>query len=85
MRSMHLKDYFFSLPMDQRKSLAQRSDTTYAHLKNVAYGGKECGIQLAVALERETRRAVTRQELRPNDWQQIWPELVKRRTRRVSQ
>lgn len=80
---MDLKDYFFSLPVDQRKSLAERSNTTYAHLKNVAYGGKECGIPLAVALERETRRAVTREELRPDDWPEIWPELAKRR--RVTQ
>lgn len=80
---MDLKTYFFALPMDQRKSLAERSGTTYAHLKNVAYGDKTCGIALAVALELETRKSVTRQELRPDDWQQHWPELAKRR--RVTQ
>jgi len=29
-----------------------------------------------VALEHATGGAVTRQELRPADWQQIWPELA---------
>jgi DNA-binding transcriptional regulator YdaS (Cro superfamily) len=29
-----------------------------------------------VAIERATGGAVTRRELRPDDWQQIWPELA---------
>lgn len=29
-----------------------------------------------VAIERATGGAVTRQMLRPNDWQAIWPELA---------
>ena len=28
------------------------------------------------AIERVVGRAVTRQDLRPSDWQRIWPELV---------
>lgn len=32
-----------------------------------------------VALERESKKAITRPELRPNDWQDIWPELADRR------
>lgn len=29
-----------------------------------------------VAIEQATAGAVTRKDLRPNDWQQIWPELA---------
>lgn len=29
-----------------------------------------------VAIERATNGAVTRRDLRPDDWQKIWPELV---------
>lgn len=29
-----------------------------------------------VAIERATNGAVTRQDLRPDDWREIWPELV---------
>lgn len=75
---MELKPYFFGLSVEARKELAGRCGTTLAHLKNVAYGDKNCGVQLAVALERETNRSVTRQELR-EDWADIWPELSKRR------
>ncbi len=32
--------------------------------------------RLCVAIEQVTRGAVTRQELHPNDWQSLWPELA---------
>lgn len=31
---------------------------------------------LCARIERVTKGAVTRQQLRPDDWQEIWPELV---------
>jgi DNA-binding transcriptional regulator YdaS (Cro superfamily) len=33
-----------------------------------------------VLIERATGGKVTRQRLRPDDWQAIWPELAKRKT-----
>lgn len=30
-----------------------------------------------VAIERETKGKVTRRDLRPDDWELIWPELAK--------
>lgn len=33
-------------------------------------------IEKCVAIERMTRGAVTRRDLRPQDWQNIWPELA---------
>lgn len=41
------------------------------------YGHKSPSIKTAVAIELFTDGQVTRQELFPNDWRQIWPELVK--------
>ena len=35
-------------------------------------------IRMAVALERATGGAVSRRDLRPEDWAQIWPELADR-------
>lgn len=35
-------------------------------------------IEHCVAIEKATKGAVTRKDLRPNDWQAIWPELVKK-------
>ncbi|MFS2112714.1 transcriptional regulator [Herbaspirillum frisingense] len=31
---------------------------------------------LCARIERVTKGAITRQHLRPDDWQEIWPELV---------
>lgn len=56
--------------------MAARCGTTLGHLTNVSYGYKECGPALAVAIEMDTRRVVTRKELRQHDWHLIWPELA---------
>jgi DNA-binding transcriptional regulator YdaS (Cro superfamily) len=39
---------------------------------------KERGVPIerCVAIEQATGGVVTRRELRPNDWQSIWPELM---------
>ena len=36
---------------------------------------RQVPIERAVLIERHTDGAVTRQELRPDDWRDIWPEL----------
>ena len=41
-----------------------------------ATGVQEVPIIRCVEIEKMTKGAVTRQRLRPNDWEQIWPELV---------
>lgn len=39
-------------------------------------GRRSVPINKCAAIERATNRAVTRKELRPDDWQDIWPELA---------
>jgi DNA-binding transcriptional regulator YdaS (Cro superfamily) len=34
-------------------------------------------VELCSGIEKATSGEVTRKELRPDDWQEIWPELVK--------
>lgn len=41
-------------------------------------GKKSVPVPRCAAIERLTGGAVTRQELRPNDWSDIWPELAQR-------
>lgn len=73
---MDLKTYFFSLEPDGREDFATRCGTTRGHLQNVAYGYREPSTELAVAIERESSRAVTRQELFPVSYGAKWPELA---------
>lgn len=68
--------------MADRRDLAARCETAPGHLSNVGYGYKPCGVALAVALERETKGAVTRRECRPDDWSVWWPDLAKTQLKR---
>lgn len=73
---MDLKTYVAELPAEQRELFAVNSGTTIGHLRNVMYGFKTCATDLAVAIEANSGRQVTRRELRPLDWWLHWPELV---------
>lgn len=74
---MDLKTYLNSLPAAERSAFADRCSTTLGHLKNVMYGIKSCATDLAVLIERESGKQVTRQDLR-SDWANHWPELAER-------
>lgn len=54
----------------------KRTRTTRGYLRQIAYGNKTASAELAARLEKETCGAVTRKQLRPDDWRVIWPELV---------
>lgn len=73
---MKLSAYLRPLDTTARTAFACAVGTTYLHLRNVAFSGKSCGVPLAVAIERETKGAVRRWDLRPADWHLIWPDLL---------
>ncbi|MGY2199055.1 hypothetical protein [Pseudomonas gingeri] len=54
----------------------ERTGTSRGYLKQIAYGNKQASAALAVSLERESEGALSRQSLRPTDWNLIWPELA---------
>ncbi|MHC8321229.1 YdaS family helix-turn-helix protein [Pseudomonas sp. GB2N2] len=66
---MTLLDLIRSLEPSQLDSLAERSGTSVGNLKQIAYGYRMAGPGLAINLDRESGRAVTCEELRPDiDW-----------------
>ncbi|WP_430445513.1 MAG: transcriptional regulator [Pseudomonas piscis] len=66
---MSLHTYMKSLDKLQVEDLASRCKTTMGQLKQIAYGNRRASGGLAVNLERETKGAVTCEELRPDiDW-----------------
>lgn len=71
---MDLKTFIFSLPIEEREAFAKKCGTSRWHLQNAAYG-KPINAKLAVAIERESKRQVTRQEMFPDSFKSIWPEL----------
>ncbi|SCW88892.1 MULTISPECIES: hypothetical protein [unclassified Pseudomonas] len=50
--------------------------TSRAYLRLIAYGHKTASAEIAARTESVTGGRVTRKALRPDDWQQIWPELA---------
>lgn len=72
---MSLKTYLSDLDPQGREAFAQACDTTLGHLRNVMYGCRPCAPKLAAAIERQSGRKILRQELLPDDWREIWPEL----------
>ena len=74
---MELKLYLKSLADEAaREGFAAKCGTTVGHLRNVSYGLRPAAPELCVAIEQATGGAVTRRDLRPDDWHRIWPELV---------
>lgn len=78
---MRLKDFINALDQSDREAFAGRVGSSIKHLQNVMYGFRPCATDLAVSIERESKRAVTRPELR-DDWRDHWPELARKLDRK---
>ena len=76
---MELKTHFFGLSKEGRTAFAMACGTSVGHMRNVAYGYKQPAAELAVAIERESGKRVTRQGLYPDSYGSIWPELVEQK------
>jgi DNA-binding transcriptional regulator YdaS (Cro superfamily) len=74
-----LKSFIAAIPLSERQCFAERCGTTLAFLRNIVYGQRIAGEKLSVAIERESGGVVTRLDLRPDDWHEIWPELETRK------
>ena len=73
---MELRKHLSALSPEDRERFAQSCGTTSGHLRNVMYGYRHCSPELAADIERASAGVVTRREMRPSDWQRIWPELA---------
>lgn len=73
---MELRTYLNGLPPDEQASFATHCGTSVGYMRKAISTGQRLGADLCVAIERESKKAVTRQELRPDDWQKFWPELA---------
>ena len=57
-------------------ALAKSIGVPPSFVSKMVSGEKAVPIERCVPIERVTNGAVTRQDLRPDDWQDIWPELA---------
>ena len=55
---------------------ATKCGTSIGYLRKAISKGSLLSPALCVLIEKNSDMKVTRKDLRPNDWQDIWPELV---------
>ncbi|WP_081262281.1 transcriptional regulator [Ralstonia solanacearum] len=73
---MTLSDYLKSQPRGAVLALAKAIGANAPDVSSWSSGRRSAPIIHCVAIERITDGAVTRKELRPDDWYLIWPELA---------
>lgn len=72
---MKLLDYL-SAERGRQSALAKTLGVHAPDLSRWASGARPVPLEHCAAIERATGGAVTRRDLRPDDWHLIWPELV---------
>lgn len=68
----------------ERLELANVLGVAEQYLYQVFTGRRSASPELSVSIEQATKGAVTRKELRPDDWHLIWPELSKPKRKQVA-
>ena len=71
MNNKTFADIWFSLGPDQKKALAERAGTSVDHLRQVAGGHRNIGVDLGARLKRADRRMTDAV---------LWPKLYGRTT-----
>ena len=72
---MDIREYFTKHPGSQL-ALAKLLTVTPGFVNHLAMGRRPVPIKYCLQIERYTEGKVTRRDLRPNDFAQIWPELA---------
>lgn len=70
---MNLKNY---LANTTQSAFAEKVGVSPGMIHQWANGIRPVSAEQCVVIERVTGGTVTRQELRPDDWHLIWPELL---------
>ena len=72
---MDIREYFTKHPGSQL-ALAKLLNVTPGFVNHLVMGRRPVPIKYCLQIERYTGGKVTRRDLRPNDFAQIWPELA---------
>lgn len=79
---MNTPEYLNSLSQFDRSAFAARCETSENYLRKASSCGQLLREKLCSMIEKESGGAVTRKELRPDDWFVIWPELCVKPSKR---
>ncbi len=70
-----LRNYLNSYSTNEQVAFALICNTTIGYLRKAISVGELLKPATCVLIEQHTKVQVTRKDLRPNDWESIWPEL----------
>ena len=73
---MNAHSLFSWTKLHGQKNLALLIDESPTFVNEMVHGRRPVPPRIAVKIEKATGGAVTRKELRKDDWQDYWPELV---------
>lgn len=73
---MDLKNYITTSARGEAKRLASCLAVSRSYLSQMASGVTAINPERCVKIELATKGAVSRKDLRPDDWMHIWPELA---------
>ena len=76
MRAMKLSDYLASQGRGAKSRLAAQVGGHASDVSAWLAGNRPVPVHRCAAIESATGGAVTRRDLRPDDWHLIWPELA---------
>ncbi|MGS4233799.1 transcriptional regulator [Serratia marcescens] len=71
-----LQLYLNSLGIEQQKAFAGQCNTSVGYLRKAISNKQKLGAALSVRIESNSGGQVSRKDLHPNDWFEIWPELT---------
>lgn len=72
---MNLKTYLAEMSRGGPSAFAASIGVSLSYLSQLASGAASVSPARCVEIEQITNGAVSRRELRPDDWRLIWPEL----------
>lgn len=73
---MKLHDFLTNEGWGSATALARAINAHAPDILRWASYERPCPVRRAIQIERATQGQVTRKDLRPDDWHEIWPELA---------
>lgn len=71
-----LLNFLNSLSQEDRFAFCKKANTSENYIRKAVCTKSNLGIKLCSKIEQATNGQVTRRDLRPDDWHEIWPELA---------
>lgn len=60
----------------RQRVIAEKIGVSSAYMNQMVTGHRPIPVEYCARIEQATEGMVSRQEMRPSDWHEIWPELL---------